>query len=247
MIKTLSAALLTFFIISISVAQQKILLKLKPDLNNPVPQKVHMTIDVNAGSESSIIEATTISTTTNTAVTDSTLTYSTKYTEMLLEMNVGMMTINYDSKHPDTNEFSKQIHEKLKTLFEKPVVSIMNLNGKVTAVENLPEGNGFFDPNFFKEASVEYPNYALKVGDQWKATNNNENLGQIEQTYTLKSIAPEGILIHCEGNIMAEGKSIGTVAGQYFLSPKTHYLQSATIESKIKNDTFDVTTTLVIQ
>ena len=105
MIQPLSLAFLSFFLITTSNAQDKVLLKLKPDLNNPIAQKLHMTIDVNAGAQSTMIDATMLSLTTNTAATDSTLTYSTKFTEMIMAMDAGMMTINYDSKNPDANEF----------------------------------------------------------------------------------------------------------------------------------------------
>ncbi|KKX51650.1 hypothetical protein [Sphingobacterium sp. IITKGP-BTPF85] len=98
MIKTLSLAFLSFFIITTLIAQDKVLLKLKPDLNNPFSQKMHMTIDVNAGAQSTMIDATMLCETTNTNATDSTLTYATKYTEMIMAMDAGMMTVNYDSK-----------------------------------------------------------------------------------------------------------------------------------------------------
>lgn len=246
MIKILSLAFLSFFMITTSTAQDKVLLKLKPDLNNPITQKLHMTIDVNAGAQSTMIDATMLSVTTNTAATDSTVTYSTKFTEMIMAMDAGMMTINYDSKNPDANEFSKQIHEKVKTMLDNPVVAVMSLDGKVKDVEDAPDGNDLFDPNMLKEASFEYPSKELKVGEQWKATSNNKALGPIEQTYTLKSISTDGIAITTEGHINAEGESIGSVIGQYLLNPKTHYLKSATIETKVKKDDIDVTSKIEI-
>jgi len=247
MIKTLSIAFLSLFIMTNSSAQDKVLLQLKPDLNHPISQKLHMTIDVNAGAQSTMIDATMQSVTTNTQATDSTLTYVTKYTEMIMDMDAGMMSINYDSKNPDANEFSKQIHEKVKNMLDKPIVAIMGLNGKVKEFENITEGNDFIDPNMIKEASFEYPIKVLKIGEQWKATNTNKTLGSIEQTYTLKSISSEGISITSEGNIDAEGESIGSVTGQYLLNPKTHYIKSATIETKVKNGDIDVTSKIEIQ
>lgn len=246
MIKTLSLAFLSFLIISTSTAQDKVLLRLKPDLNNSFSQKVHMTIDVNAGAQSTMIDATMLSLTTNTKATDSTLTYSTKYTEMIMAMDVGMMTINYDSKNPDANEFSKQIHEKVKTILDKPIIAIMSLDGKIKDVENTPDDNELFDTNMLKEASFEYPSKELKIGEQWKAVANNKTIGQIEQTYTLKSISSDGISIASEGNITEEGESIGTVTGQYLLHPKTHYLKAATIETKVKKDKVDVSSKIEI-
>lgn len=246
MIKTLSITFLSFFIITAATAQDKILLKLKPDLNNPIAQKLRMNIDVNAGVQSTMIDATMLSVTTNTKATDSTLTYSTKYTEMIMAMDAGMMTIHYDSKNPDANEFSKQIHEKVKTLLENPVVAIMSLDGKVKDIEDAPEGNDLFDPNMFKEATFEYPHKELTIGEQWKATSNNKALGPIEQTYTLKSISADGISITTEGHINADGESIGSVTGEYLLNPKTHYLKAATIQTKIKKDDVDVTSKIEI-
>ncbi|CDS92668.1 DUF6263 family protein [Sphingobacterium faecium] len=246
MIKPLSLAFLSFFLITTSSAQDKVLLKLKPDLNNPIAQKLHMTIDVNAGAQSTMIDATMLSLTTNTAATDSTITYSTKFTEMIMAMDAGMMTINYDSKNPDANEFSKQIHEKVKTMLENPIIAVMSLDGKVKDVEDAPDGNDLFDPNMLKEAAFEYPSKELKVGEQWKAISNNKALGPIEQTYTLKSISADGISITTEGQINAEGQSIGSVTGQYLLNPKTHYLKAATIETKVKKDDIDVTSKIEI-
>lgn len=246
MIKPLSLAFLSFFLITTSNAQDKVLLKLKPDLNNPIAQKLHMTIDVNAGAQSTMIDATMLSLTTNTAATDSTITYSTKFTEMIMTMDAGMMTINYDSKNPDANEFSKQIHEKVKTMLENPIIAVMSLDGKVKDVEDAPDGNDLFDPNMLKEAAFEYPSKELKVGEQWKAISNNKALGPIEQTYTLKSISADGISITTEGQINAEGQSIGSVTGQYLLNPKTHYLKAATIETKVKKDDIDVTSKIEI-
>lgn len=247
MIKTLSLAFLSFFIISTLIAQDKVLLRLKPDLDNPIAQKLHMTVDINAGAQSTMVDAIMLSQTTNTASTDSTLTYSTMYTQMIMEMDAGMMTINYDSENPDANEFSKQIHEKVKNMLNSPIVAIMALDGKVKDVENIPEGNELFDPNMLKEASFEYPNRELKIGEQWKAINNNKTLGPIEQTYTLKSISADGISISSEGNISADGESIGSIIGSYILNPKTHYIKAATIETKVKKDDIDVNSKLEIQ
>ncbi|MCS3556732.1 MULTISPECIES: DUF6263 family protein [Sphingobacterium] len=246
MIKTLSLAFLSFFIITTLIAQDKVLLKLKPDLNNPFSQKMHMTIDVNAGAQSTMIDATMLCETTNTNATDSTLTYATKYTEMIMAMDAGMMTVNYDSKNPEANELSKQIHEKVKTLLETPIVAVMSLNGKIKDVEDLPDDNDLFDANMLKEAAFEYPNRELKVGEQWKATANNKSLGPIEQTYTLKSISAEGISITSEGSITAEGQTVGSITGQYLLNPKTHYLKALTLETKVKNEEVEVTSKIEI-
>lgn len=246
MIKTLSLAFLSFFIITTLIAQDKVLLKLKPNLNNPFSQKVHMTVDVNAGAQSTMIDATMFCETTNTNATDSTLTYETKYKEMLLAMDAGMMTINYDSKNPEANEFSKQIHEKVKTLLETPIVAVMTLNGKIKDVKDTPDDNDLFDTNMLKEAMFEYPKKELKVGEQWKSTANNNSLGPIEQTYTLKSISADGIAITSEGSITAEGQEVGFIKAQYILNPKTHYLKLATIETKVKKDEVEVTSKIEI-
>lgn len=246
MIRTLSLLFLSFFTITTLLAQDKILLKLKPDLNNPFSQKMHMTIDVNAGAQSTMIDATMLCETTNTNATDSTLTYSSKYTEMIMAMDAGMMTINYDSKNPNANEFSKQIHEKVKPLLEHPIIAIMNLNGKIKDIEDMPDNNDLFDANMLKEAAFEYPKKELKVGEQWKATTSNKSLGSIEQTYTLNSISAEGISITSEGSITVEGQETGSIKGQYLLNPKTHYLKLATIETKVKKDEVEVTSKIEI-
>lgn len=231
----LTTVLIASCVVLSAKAQEKITFKLDPEKGKTIPFEMIMKSDVE-GAQNMIMDMTMKMNMVATEVTDASVTYQTKYTQLKTDVNAGIVTISYDSSKEPANQMEEAMAEQLKPLMENTLTVTMDRSGKVTDMEfpNVPDQA--FDRSSIQGMSVSYPSYPIAVGDSWE---NEVNLPQLSATgkniNTFTEKTPEGYKIAVAGTYTDDtGKTIGTVSGYYIVDAKTFFTKSSIVTTDME-------------
>lgn len=216
-------------------AQEKVTFKLNPEKGKVVPLQMIMKSDIE-GAQSMIMDMTMKMNMVATDISATSIKYEAKYTQLKTDVNVGMMTISYDSSKEPSNQLEETMATQLKPLLENTLTITMDRNAKVTDMDfpNVPDQA--FDRSSIQGMSVAFPDRPLAVGDSWMSEITLPQLnakGQTKNTFTEKN--SEGYKISIAGTYTNDtGKEIGTMSGYYILDPKTFFTKSSIVNTSIE-------------
>ena len=203
--------LLLLFIVAIAVnvsAQESVVLRYNYQKGDTFQIKMLMSQEMGAimsQKTGSIITQKTID------VIGDTIINQTKIDEMVMDMNQGGQSMNFDSskKEEDLDAAGKMMKQQMQPILDALVTTKTNNLGELfsTVIEpNIPQvaqmaNNG---------SSVVYPKEAIKVGSSWTSTNNESGM-VMEIKYTIKSILDKFVMVTVSGDIGGMGS--GTITG----------------------------------
>lgn len=216
-------------------AQEKITFRLNPEKGKVIPLQMIMKSDVE-GAQSMIMDMTMRMNMVATDISESSVKYEAKYSQIKTDINVGMMTISYDSSKEPANETEVAMATQLKPLLESTLSITMDRNAKVTDMEfpNVPDQA--FDRASIQGMSVAFPDRPLAVGDSWESEIDLPQLNaKGKNTNTFAEKNSEGYKINISGTYTDNaGKEIGTVSGFYILDTKTFFTKSSIVTSNME-------------
>ena len=128
-----------------------------------------------------------------------------------IRMEMGGNEVNYDSDNPYANEASTAMHAEMAPLFSADGGMIMDDKGKVLKEYGWEE---LGDDNFSNQmglTNVEYPEEAMKIGDSFNYSTNEEEGMTMNATYTLDDVSLSEYVFTISGEVFgnASGKVIG--------------------------------------
>ena len=156
-----------------------------------------------------------------------------------VDMNVGMMTLSYDSEEGGTDETSKMIGDQFSKIIDKKITSVISGKGKTIDLA-LPDDMAVqgLDPSTFSNMSPSLPEKAVVPGESWKSTiemAENPVFSQMDMTSTYREETAEGYIIDVQGKMInAEGQESGTISGYYTLDKKTHFTKASKLQTKLE-------------
>lgn len=222
-LKTMASTAL-FALIALSVsAQKKYTLRVNPDEGKKVAQNVIMVMDIETSGQKIVTDLTMGFDMTNTAKKDNSFLFELKYTGINMKMSGEAMEMSYDSKNPEANEFSKQMHATVGKLVDSKISFSIDQLGKSSNI-TLPEGvNLPFDRSMFENISTVLPENPIGIGESWTSKAESEESGLlIENKMTLTEVNEQGYKVNVEGKMFgSDAKQVGTMQGFYVLDKKT--------------------------
>lgn len=222
-LKILSLIAVFGFIITSASAQKKYTLRVNPEQGKKLSQNITMAMDIDAEGQKILTDLTMGFDITNTTKKDNSFLFDLKYTNINMKMRAATMEMTYDSKTPDANEFSKQMHATLGKLLENKISFTVDPLGKSSDIK-LPEGiNLPFDRSMFENISTVLPEQAISIGDSWNAKTESEESGlMVENRMTLVEVSDQGYKVNVEGKMIGpDAKQVGSMQGFYILDKNT--------------------------
>lgn len=148
--------------------------------------------------------------------------YSSKTIHVTTKMDNPMMNVDYDSDKPNLdNPGEAAFHENIKGLLNIPFVSKLDKLGNVLEAPKPKNPDVKITEqqlqtvNQSQNSFINYPEKAVKVGDQW--THSQDINGQMPMTvttnYTVKSITPTSVTLGLDGKIKLQEGGMGTGSG----------------------------------
>jgi hypothetical protein len=251
MIKSKFTSLIAVFVLvaaSVS-AQQKYALRVNPDEGKTITQNMLMTMDIETRGQQITTDLTMGFTMTNTAKKENSYLFDVKYTGIHMEMNAGGMQMTYDSKNPEANEFSKQMHATVGKLVDNSILFSIDQLGRSADVK-LPEGvNLPFDKSMFENISTVLPEQTIAIGESWTSKTESEESGVMaESKLTLIEVNDQGYKVNVEGKMFGpDAKQVGSIEGFYVLDKKTCLTKITEITSNTEMPEAKIRTTLKSQ
>lgn len=215
-------AVLVFIITSVS-AQEQYTLRVNPDEGKKISQTINMTMDIDAEGQQVSTDLVMGFDIINTAQKNNSFIFALKYTGINMKMKAATMEMTYDSKNPEANAFSKQMHATLGKLLESNISFDVNQLGKSSNIK-LPEGiNLPFDKSMFENISTVLPEQPIHIGDSWTSKTESEDSGlMVENKMTLIEVNDQGYKVNVEGKMFGpDAKQVGNILGFYVLDKKT--------------------------
>ncbi|MGG8497737.1 DUF6263 family protein [Tenacibaculum sp. TC6] len=240
MTKKIMALLL--FVSTITMAQEKVLLRLKYEkgdsytMNMKMAQVMGMgvmTTDMNIQMKYDI-----------TNVSSDTYESTSKFTKMVMDMKQGAMQVSYDStkKDEELDETGKMMKSQMAPMLEATILMKGDKLGKVleTKVEpNVPGAGEFTD----QSSNVIYPEKAVAVGDSWTMTKSNKGM-DLNFTYKVKTISAKNVVLDVSGKV--SGIAEGDITGSMNIDRKSGVLTESKINMAMKVQGQDLSTNLTI-
>jgi len=195
MTKKLIALLL--FVTTISMAQEKALLRLNYEKGDAFVVKMRMNQVIGGAMEMNI--GMDMSMDIKDVQNDLYLSEM-SFTKMSMDMIAEGKTMNYtsDMKEEEMTPFAKGAHSQMKTLLETIVSFKYNKFGEVKETK-IVSGTG--DTSSFTENSnsIVYPKDPVKVGTEWKDTKKTSKGVDINYLYKVKEITSNKVLLDVTG------------------------------------------------
>lgn len=231
--KLINTLLLSILVLS-ATAQQKITLKLAPELNKPVKYEMVNKMDVE-GPQTVMMDMLMQMDMSYSKVQDSLLNISAKYTYVKVDIDAGLMTATYDSSKEPSTEMEKMFASQFKPLLENTLTYTMNTLGQIKEVDFPNVSEQIFDKSSLSSLGTTYPNHSVSIGDSWTAENKMEQLGvNAKSKFTLTEKNAEGYKIESVVDLEdATGNKVGTTTGYFIVDPKTFVTISSSTESNI--------------
>lgn len=220
---------------TIVTAQEKITFKLSPQKGKVMPFEMTMKSDVE-GTQNMIMDMTMKMNIEATEITEASIKYQAKYTQLKTDINAGFVSISYDSSVEPTDQMSKTMAAQLKPILENTLTITMDNNAQVVDMDfpNVPEAA--FDRSGIQGMSIPYPSYPIAIGDSWENEIALPQLtikGKNKNTFTEKTA--EGYKITVAGTyIDDQGKTLGTTSGYYIVDPQTFFTKSSIVKTKLE-------------
>ena len=230
--KIFGTFLVTF--LALNSFAQKITLKLSPEYNKPVKYEMVSKMDID-GPQTLIMDMTMQMDMTYTKFQDSLIQISTKYGQVKVDLDAGMMAASYDSSKEPSNEMEKAFATQFSPLLENTLTYTMNKQGVISNIDFPNVSDQVFDKSSLSSFGTTYPLHSISIGDSWNSESKMENLGvNAKSTYTLTEKTAEGYKIESVVKLEdATGNNVGTTTGHFIVDPKTFVTISSSSESNI--------------
>lgn len=241
--KILSTLLFTSLALA-TFAQQKITLKLAPELNKPIKYEVINKMDIE-GPQTVIMDMIMHMNMTYTKVQDSLFNATGKYTYAKIDLDAGMMVASYDSSKEPTTEMEKAFATQFSPLLDNTLTYTMNDLGQIKEVDFPNVSEQIFDKSSLSSFGATFPSHPVAIGDSWTATTKLEQMNlDSKSTFTLKEKTAEGYKIELVVNITDEGgNSVGKSDGHFIIDPKTGVATTSTTVTTISLQGTSIKTT----
>ena len=234
----------------LSFAQKAVEFSINPEIGKKLPVTLLIKTDVE-GPQSMIMDMTLNMSLTPTKNENNVFTIDNTTESVKVDIDAGMMVVNYDSQMEPKDEISKAMASQFGKLIGQTIITKVDNKGKTLDVQ-LPEDmlQGI-DKETFTSMTPSLPATAVKPGDTWTTTNeiNNEMIGKMELISTYKEETDLGYVVDITGKIFNPSNSeIGSLSGTYLLDKTTHFTKESklksTFELKEKKIISDITATI---
>ena len=232
--KIISTTVLSLLIAFATQAQEKIHLKISPEIGKSLNYEMTLKTDIE-GAQDIMMDMSMAMTILPTAQSDSIVTFEAKYTKVTMDVNAGIMMVSYDSSIAPEDEMGKAVAEQIKPLLENTLTLMMSRSGKIKNIDLPNVSEQAFDKSSLRGFALGYPEKPISIGDTWTSTVTEEQLGaNITTTNTLVEKNAEGYKIMVNGVFLDEEKNeLGKMDGYYIIDSKTHFTKSSSINSTL--------------
>ena len=231
--KLIKSLLLSILTLS-AVAQQKVNLKLAPELNKPVKYEMINNMDIE-GPQMVMMDMHMQMELNYSKHQDSLLNISAKYTHVKVDVNAGLMTAAYDSSKEPSTDIEKVFASQFKPLTENIMTYTMNTLGHIKEVDFPNVSEQVFDKSSLSAFGTTYPTHSVSIGDSWTLESKMDQLNvNAKSKFTLTEKTAEGYKIESVVDLEdATGNKVGTTTGYFIVHPKTFVTITSSTESNI--------------
>lgn len=239
--KNLLVALL-LCITMVSVAQEKVLLRLNYEKGDVYEMKMEIAQEMGAGVVS--VDKKITMHQEIKAVSDNTYESDMKITNIVMNVAQGGQLMSYDSskKEEELSPTDEVMKAQMAPMMKVLITTKGDNLGKIieTKVEpNIPNANNLTQ----QSSNVVYPENAVSVGDTW-SMNKDANGMKLNFVYKVNSITAKNVLLDISGNV--EGVGTGNITGTMNIDKKTGVALTSKIEMLMKVQEQDLTTSMNI-
>ena len=246
--KLIITAILSSCILFVSQAQDKVTFKLNPVQGKVIPYEMIMKTDLE-GPQNVIMDMNMNMSMTATQVTDTEITYETKYSKVTTDLDAGLMIINYDSSREPANQMEEAFASQMKPMLENTLTMKLDRQGKFLDMQFPNVAAQAFDKSSLQGLAVSYPTKAISIGESWESDielPQVQAIGKTINTYTEK--LPQGYKITVKTNYVdASGNNIGSAEGYYIIDPNTHFTSYSTATTTLEMQGAKVSTSLELK
>ncbi|MCT4698285.1 DUF6263 family protein [Tenacibaculum haliotis] len=224
----------------VSVAQEKVLLRLNYEKGDVYEMKMEMSQKMGAGLMSMNTKMTMHQ--EIKVVSDDTYESDMKITNMVINVSQGGQLMSYDSskKEEELSPTDEVMKAQMAPMMKVLITTKGDNLGKIieTKVEpNIPNANNLTQ----QSSNVVYPEKAVLVGDTW-SMNKDANGMKLNFVYKVNSITAKNVLLDISGNV--EGVGTGNIKGTMNIDKKTGVVLTSKIEMLMKVQGQDLTTSM---
>ena len=240
MIKKITALVL-LFVSTITLAQEKVLLRLNYEKGESYTMDMKMNQVMGAGlmtNKMNIVMNQKI-----TSVTGDSYNATVKFDRMTMDMSQGGMNVSYDSskKESELDEAGKVMKTRMDPTL-KTIISMKGNNlGEVLESKAEPNIPGAGD--YANESSVVYPKHKVAVGDTWTMTKSKNGL-DMNFEYKVKSIEANNVVLEIGGKVAGIGA--GDIKGSMNIDRKSGVPVKSNIDMTIKVQGQDLITNMTV-
>ena len=181
-----------------------------------------------------------------------------EYTNMSMDMSMGVESFSYDSRNPGGSEFSDFMHEQLRTMFSSQIECTVSDRGKTI---KAPDFASLFDvnPDMQKQMEdmnyqmesmfVEYPEKALKIGDSFDIQLDKKDM-DMDAVYTLMDVTETEYILSFNADLsgLSEERPItGTMKGTLHVLRECGMTMSGDIIMDMETEGMNMTLKLLME
>ncbi|WP_428742834.1 DUF6263 family protein [Tenacibaculum sp.] len=233
---------LLLFVSTITLAQEKVLLRLNYEKGDSYTMNMKMAQVMGMGAMTNDMDIQMKYDITNAS--KDTYESTAKYTKMVMNMKQGAMNMSYDStkKDEELDEAGKMMKSQMKPMLESTIFMKGDRMGTILESKAEPNFKGA-EKITEQSSSVVYPENAVAVGDTWTMSKNQEGMN-MDFTYKVKSISSKNVLLDVSGKV--SGVAEGDITGSIDIDKKSGILTESKINMTMKVQGQDLTTNMVV-
>ncbi|SEB44491.1 hypothetical protein SAMN04489761_0758 [Tenacibaculum sp. MAR_2009_124] len=240
MIKKITAFAL-LFISTITLAQEKVLLRLNYEKGASYTMDMKMNQIMGAGlmtNKMNIVMNQSI-----TDVSDNSYNASVKFDKMTMDMAQGGMTVSYDSSKSESelDEAGKIMKTRMDPMLKTVITMKGNHLGEVLETKAEPNIPGASD--YTNDSSVVYPEHKVAVGDTWTMSKSKNGL-EMNFVYKVKSIETNKVVLEIGGKVTGIGE--GDIKGSMNIDRKSGVPVQSNIDMTMKIQGQDLVTNMTV-
>ena len=236
--------LITAFL-NTSLAQEKILFKLNPELGKAITYSSRN--EATMGDAGKILDIAMNIEISPQAIKDTIIHFEGRIKS--IKMDMEMMGIVYDSTVESDDEMSIAMNEEIKPIIDQPIFITANQNGKTIQQPNTAEMSEILSAISFDNFFIQFANTPIAIGDSWIQNVFLKDLKRsidIEYTYVEKN--QENHRFSVKYLLDNKANEIFTMEGTALVNAKTLLIDNYTVEfNNITHDIQMKKTTKVIQ
>lgn len=200
---------------------EKVLIRLKPKLGDS--QKMLITMNMNSEEEDEMSVGMISKLDMSVIERDGeSFTYQMDYKSVKMNMQLGVMEMNYDSE-TDSGNGASVLGSQIKGLLENPVIMKMDEMGNVLEFK-LPGNFTSEQTGDLGSVTVPLPKEAVGTRDSWTAERDMEGMGKMYMNLKIDKITIDDVVISLSGSIKSvRGEEIGEFSGNYRLDRDTGF------------------------